>query len=224
MLDLHCQLLVVAFLMAEPRERYHHGDLRNSLIEAATRILDDEGIKALSLRAVARRAGVSQAAPYRHFADKEALLAAVAAEGFKLLSKSMNDAAANAAPGPSAEFRALGQGYVAFATSNPNRFRLMFTHEIPDWSIHAGLIAAANEAYSIISVAVHERLSQPGAASVDPRLATVAGWAGVHGLATLIADRQIVPFMTGGADDQTIARVVTGLFDAGLGNRDGFTQ
>lgn len=208
--------------MAESRERYHHGDLRNSLIEAATRILDDEGIKALSLRAVARRAGVSQAAPYRHFVDKEALLAAVAADGFTLLSKSMNDAVADAEPGPSAKIRALGRGYVAFATSYPSRVRLMFTHEIPDWSIHAGLIEAANEAYAIISVAVHERLSQPGAAPVDPKLATVAAWAGVHGLATLIADRQIQPFMTGGADDEAIACVLTGIFDAGLGNPAGF--
>src|SRR5580700_1442192 len=104
---------------------YHHGALREALIRAAREILELEGYEALTLRAAARRAGVSQAAPYNHFADKAALLPAVAALGFKEFAAAMRQEM-SAADNPQARLNAAGIAYVAFATSNPGLFKLMF--------------------------------------------------------------------------------------------------
>ncbi|HET8576665.1 MAG TPA: helix-turn-helix domain-containing protein, partial [Methylomirabilota bacterium] len=99
------------------RGRYHHGDLPRALVAAAVSLVEREGVDALTLRGAARKAGVSQAAPYRHFADKQALLAAVAEEGFKALSEAMRRASAPHEGDPLGRFRALGEAYVEFATA-----------------------------------------------------------------------------------------------------------
>jgi AcrR family transcriptional regulator len=100
---------------------YHHGELRPALLRAAARILEKEGRDAISLRDLARRAGVSHNAPYRHFADRQALLAALAEEGFALLA-----AALQGKP-----WREQAMAYLRFALANPERFRLMFTRPVP---------------------------------------------------------------------------------------------
>src|ERR1700688_590333 len=104
---------------------YHHGALRAALIRSAREILESEGYEALTLRAAARRARVSQAAPYNHFADKAALLAAIAALGFKEFASAMRQEM-DAIVDPQARLNATGIAYVAFATSNPGLFKLMF--------------------------------------------------------------------------------------------------
>src|SRR6185503_17019443 len=96
---------------------YHHGELRPALLRAAAKVLEAEGREAVSLRDLARRAGVSHAAPYRHFADREALLAALAEEGFVLLAAELEGKPR----------REQAVAYVRFALANPGRFRLMFT-------------------------------------------------------------------------------------------------
>src|SRR5256885_13335679 len=95
---------------------YHHRDLRAALLRAAGKRLEKQGITALSMREAARRVGVSHNAPYRHFADREALLAALAAQGFEMLGQAMRGHAG----------RAMGEAYVRFALQYPQRFRLMF--------------------------------------------------------------------------------------------------
>src|SRR5213075_1047621 len=99
---------------------YHHGDLPAALLRAAGRTLEKRGIGALSLRETARRAGVSHNAPYRHFPDREALLAALAAQGFAMLGSEQKSSAATGG------LRAMGEAYVRFALAHPQRFRLMF--------------------------------------------------------------------------------------------------
>src|SRR5690349_3579164 len=99
-----------------PVSTYHHGDLRPALLKAAGRVLEKEGPAALSLRELARRAGVSHNAPYRHFADREALLAALAADGFRMLGEVLGVASS----------RHRGEAYVRFALEHPQLFRLMF--------------------------------------------------------------------------------------------------
>src|SRR5436190_10261366 len=99
---------------------YHHGDLPAALLRAAGQTLEKKGIGALSLREAARRAGVSHAAPYRHFPDREALLAALAAEGYAMLGSAQREAAAVHG------LRGMGEAYVHFALAHPQRFRLMF--------------------------------------------------------------------------------------------------
>lgn len=100
---------------------YHHGELRPALLRAAAKILEEEGRDAISLRDLARRAGVSHAAPYRHFADRPALLAALAEEGFALLAAELQGK----------PWRDQAAAYVRFALANPERFRLMFISPAP---------------------------------------------------------------------------------------------
>src|SRR2546427_8857402 len=99
---------------------YHHGNLRTALLRAAGERLEKQGITALSLREAARRVGVSHNAPYRHFADREALLAALAAQGFEMLGQAMRGQTG----------RGMGEAYVRFALQYPQRFRLMFGGQI----------------------------------------------------------------------------------------------
>jgi AcrR family transcriptional regulator len=100
---------------------YHHGELRPALLRAAAKILEKEGRDAISLRDLARRAGVSHNAPYRHFADRDAMLAALAEEGFSLLVAELEGKT----------WREQSMVYLRFALANPERFRLMFTRPVP---------------------------------------------------------------------------------------------
>ena len=168
-------------------ERYHHGNLRASLIEAAGRIVEAKGLEALSLREAARSVGVSHAAPYRHFADKEALVAALATEAFERLL----DRLQAVPPGGDRVDRlvALAVAYVDFARTEPGRFQLMFHRESRDRDKYPELYAAAMRAYELNAAAVAAVLL-PGA---EVALAAEAAWALVHGIANLLLERQLDP-------------------------------
>src|SRR5437879_10565885 len=142
---------------------YHHRDLRTALLREAGKRLEKQGIAALSLREAARRAGVSHNAPYRHFPDREALLAALAAEGFAMLGERLRGQ-----PG-----REMGEAYVRFALQQPQRFRLMFGGLVP-MTKYPELRNAAQGAYQALIEAVKEL--------PRPELAAAAAWSLVHGL------------------------------------------
>ena|SRR5205085_3196279 len=148
---------------------YHHGDLPAALLRAAGRTLERRGIGALSLRETARRAGVSHNAPYRHFPDREALLAALAAEGFAMLGERLRGK-----PG-----REMGEAYVRFALEQPQRFRLMFGGALPI-AKYPQLSTAAKAAYQAL-IAAFKDLPRP-------ELAAAAAWSLVHGLSHLLLD------------------------------------
>src|SRR5215471_8129307 len=128
------------FTLSTPAEQrsYHHPDLRQALISSALELLSEVGVAGLSLRAAARRAKVSAMAPYRHFADKEALLAAVAEYGFHQLAARLTVATAKAAD-PRARLAAGGVAYVVFAHDEPSLFKLMFGPTIQNKSEHPAL-------------------------------------------------------------------------------------
>lgn len=151
---------------------YHHGDLRPVLLRAAARVLEKGGPAALSLRALARRAGVSHNAPYRHFADREALLAALAADGFRLLGEALAGASR----------REMGEAYVQFALEHPQLFRLMFGGHL-SFSSHGELERAASSPYQGLVAAFR---AEPSIA--DPEKAAAAAWSLVHGLSHLLLD------------------------------------
>ena len=156
---------------------------------------------------MARGAGVSQAAPYRHFPDKAALLAAVAAEGFRGLSHSMAHAAAATAT-PAERFQALGRGYIRFALENPAMLRLMFGAEIECKADHPELAEAAGTAFATLSGTAGE---VAGASADQPaRTAALAAWSLVHGLSNLLIDGQIKPEEAEG-HDALIAKVMSHL-------------
>lgn len=171
---------------------YHHGALRAALIRSAREILESDGYEALTLRAAARRAGVSQAAPYNHFADKAALLAAIAALGFKEFAAAMRHEV-SAAEDPRARLNATGIAYVAFATSNPGLFKLMFGSSVREASGDPDLDGARTSAYEVLGGAVHAvQQSDPRNAAQD-ELESLRSWALVHGLATMINEGTLTP-------------------------------
>jgi AcrR family transcriptional regulator len=181
------------------RRSYHHGDLRAALIAAARAIVEAEGMEAASLREAARRAGVSQAAPYHQFADKEALLAAVAEQGFEELTAAMTSRA-EAAKTEAAGFDATGVGYVCFAAANPGLFRLMFGRPLA----REGFSAAAARAYEVLERGVRRMLPKDAAAE-DVKLASLRAWSIVHGLAKLILETGITPSEYGARDVEALA-------------------
>lgn len=167
------------------KDSYHHGDLRNALLTAAGEILDAEGASKLSLRAVARRAGVSQTAPYRHFKDKAGLLAAIATEGFQALQDKLMAASADAQNQGGDRLAALGCAYVAFARSNTGLYRLMFGPDITEIDRDDGYWRASRATYDMLAAALPEN----GAGEVRAR--ALAAWSLVHGLSMLILDGQV---------------------------------
>jgi AcrR family transcriptional regulator len=171
---------------------YHHGDLRAALLRAAGELLEKQGLAALSLREAARRAGVSHNAPYRHFPDREALLAALAAEGFSWLSEGFKGAG-----------RERGLSYVRFALEHPQRFRLMFGGLLPIGS-HPELRDAGRRAYQGLEDAFAEL-------GEDARFAAAAAWSLVHGLANLILDGHFAQAQRDSGGAEAFAAKVLGM-------------
>jgi AcrR family transcriptional regulator len=188
---------------------YHHGALQAGLIRSAREILESEGYEALTLRAAARRAGVSQAAPYNHFADKAALLAAIAAQGFKEFAAAMRHEV-DAAVDPEARLNAAGIAYVAFATSNPGLFKLMFGSNVHQSSGDPDLDAARNSAYEVLRGAVHAvQVSGPRDPAPE-ELESLRSWALVHGLATMINEGTIAPGIYGAGSARELTAALLG--------------
>jgi AcrR family transcriptional regulator len=181
---------------------YHHGDLRRQLIATGEEVLAERGITALSLREVARRLGVSHNAPFKHFASREALLAAIAEEGFAELAARLQGAmASDAGVGGMME---RGVAYVTFALERPAVFRLMFGGVL-DPSEHPGLAERATASLEGMTRRIGEAFGD------DENLgdATLSAWAFGHGLASLLLDGQIPPALRAGRTDAQIARDVT---------------
>ena len=197
-------------------DTYHHGDLRQALVLAATQIVEEQGVLALSLRGVARAAGVSQTAPYHHFQDKEALLATVAETGFRDLAIDM-EKATDAAASSGAILEALGVAYVLFATSNPGRFRLMFGPQIVDKTCYGSLLEVSAVSFNLICEGVGARMKEVGAPLEDLMANTMSAWSSVHGLATLINDAGFNPETMGAKSIEDLAHHVTASLIDGLG-------
>lgn len=167
--------------------RYHHGDLASALLDAGEAELADKGIEAFSLRGVAKRAGVSHAAPAHHFRDVNGLLTAIAACGFERFVARQEDFRRRAPDTPRARLVASGVGYVVFAQEHPALFRLMFGSSRPDFA-DAALGCAAAAAHADLVRHVAAVTGRDPAAQPDPRgMADVACvWALAHGLADLL--------------------------------------
>lgn len=176
---------------SQKKKRYHHGDLRRALIDASLDLVEKEGVGALTLREVARRLGVSHAAPTYHFADKTALLAALAAHGFSELMEEMELAAARSGGDPVQRLTARGVAYVGFAARHPRQFRLMFGSDL-ETSNDPTLLDPRERCLTVLTEAVMEVMAFRG--ETDPRRLVVVGagsWAVVQGLATLWIDGRL---------------------------------
>lgn len=184
-------------------DSYHHGALRDALVQAALGILE-EG-EELSLRGVARRAGVSHAAPYHHFADRRALLAAVAAEGLVRLRSEIAGLLAEGHLDGGDRMVELGVGYVRFALNNPHLFRLIFSAELSDRAALPDL----QESFDISTEMLHQLVARASGETdpVEIRYLSLRAWATAHGLANLLLDQQILGVLSND-DAEGIARRV----------------
>lgn len=170
----------------DERQQYHHGNLREALLEMAVLHLRDEGHEKLSLRAIARDLGVSQTAPYRHFDDKNALLAALAADGFAELAAKTAAAAKKHPADAAAALQACGIAYVRFARANPEKYLLMFGPGIVGRQRYAELVENSDAAFRVL-LEVIEQAQREGLYSGKPtHMVANAAWALVHGLSTLL--------------------------------------
>ncbi|QLJ02756.1 TetR/AcrR family transcriptional regulator [Streptomyces sp. NEAU-sy36] len=177
---------------------YHHGDLRAACLRAARELLEEDGSAGLSLRAVARRAGVSATAPYRHYADRDALVSAVAAQGYRELAEHL--AAAHPSPTTSDELAAVAVAYVRFALERPALFRVMFAEPCDPTSEER--VAATTAISEYVRGIV--RSAFPGA---DAEALSTTVWALVHGLAFLHLDGKLDASTSDVVADQVRAAV-----------------
>lgn len=164
--------------------RYHHGNLRTALIEATRRLLLDRDPEALSLRQAAREVGVSANAPYRHFEDKDALLGAVAAEGFLALSEMIRASATHA--DTTKRLEAIGIAYCEFVAREPGLVRVMFGPRLRAAKRHPGLDEAERGAFAELAAAVEA--VEPSSSPEGGIRNAVGLWSVMHGYATLRAD------------------------------------
>ena len=169
------------------RTAYHHGDLRPVLLEASLALIDESGIGALSLREVARKAGVSHNAPYHHFKDRGSLLAALVEAGFATLARQMVAGRA-AAPDARARLEACGLAYIRFALASPARFKLMFRPELTGPDAAAAVAESSTPALDTLTAAIVEAQAGGLAPAGDPKPLVLTCWAAVHGLASLLLD------------------------------------
>jgi AcrR family transcriptional regulator len=172
------------------RASYHHGALREALLKASLQLIEAEGIGAVSLRRVAREAGVSPGAPYHHFPDRASLLAALSAQGQQLLAREL-EAARDAASTPVRALTALIAAYVRFAQHHPGYFRLMFRPELSDPQKHPEAKLAEDAAGRCLEETVAECVR---AGVIPPRRAdalAVTAWSLGHGLASLWLDGEL---------------------------------
>jgi AcrR family transcriptional regulator len=163
------------------RKTYHHGDLRRALLDAAREEITANGAQSLTLASLARRAGVAQSAPYRHFVDRDDLLFAVAAEGFQEFSAALRHAAESG--GDDGYVRPMAAAYLRFGEQNVELYRLMFASRlVPDAAPDSPLSQAAEESYQLLLAGVSVR-DRSG-----PLRSATAVWAQLHGLVMLKAD------------------------------------
>ncbi len=173
------------------KKAYHHGDLKHALIEAGIAILAREGVGELSLRRVARKVGVSHAAPYAHFANKQALIAAISTEGYRKLYERMAAAVARCPGDPLHELVDSSWAYVRFALDEPEHFRITLSGLVERQKDYPAFTEIAQKSFrlvvNVISACQNEGILDPGPAD----LTAVTVWSMLHGLVSLLLEDQI---------------------------------
>ena len=174
-----------------PKQKYHHGDLKNALIAAGIDILSKEGVQALSLRAVAQRAGVSHAAPYAHYADKQALIAAISTEGYRRLYDTLQAIGERYAGDPARQLVEGAWAYVQFALHDPAHFKITFSSAIEKEREYPDFVEISQQSFGQV-VGIVERCQAAGILGAGaPDLLAVSVWGMVHGFVSLLLEQQI---------------------------------
>ena len=197
---------------ASPRDAYHHGALREALIEASESVLAERGLEGFSLREVARRSGVSPAAPAHHFGDADGLLTAVATLAFDGLTAALEAGNVRGGTNPVARMREQGVGYVGFALRYPGRFGLMFrTGPKKD----EALARSAHAAFTALEQGVRDLFAVPAGTPLSPaqRLALISIWSIVHGFAQLASAGQLARFAPPGGREAMLRDVLAPMLE-----------
>jgi AcrR family transcriptional regulator len=190
---------------------YHHGDLPAALLEAVDRAVADCGVSGVSLRDVARRAGVSHGAPAHHFGNKAGLLTAFATAGYQLLAESVVAAVAEAGAADGvAELAAIGRGYVRFAISHPAHFEVMFRLDALDPD-NPGFAAASEAAYGLLTATIERCRAAGRLHGRSSEVVAVSAWSIVHGLSALWLSGRLAERITE-QDPERLAAAVSDLF------------
>jgi AcrR family transcriptional regulator len=204
----------------KPADAYQHGNLRAALIQAGLRLLSEGGVGNLSLRGAAQLAGVSHAAPYRHFADKDELVAAIAEEGFHALTASLRQAlAASSARKASDRLAALATGYVGFAVQHPSYLRVIFGGVVDKDAAPPSLKAAADEAFEVLRGEVVAGLARGELRGGDADELALACWSMVHGFGMLLVDRALPPGLCERVAAEATTRAMVGMLGRGIAAR-----
>jgi AcrR family transcriptional regulator len=195
--------------------KYHHGNLRNTLIKVATELLAEEGTHALSLRKMAQRAGVSHNAPYMHFADKEAVLAEIAEEGFRLLAIEIESAIATADTSTYRQLIAASNAYIRFALDRPNHLQVMFRpYEVEKYP---SLLQASQSALNCLFELVKSGQENNTLIAGNTHQMTKSIWAMVHGVAVISIAYQTNIFLPENTSiEEGVASVFVGFLLDGL--------
>jgi AcrR family transcriptional regulator len=170
---------------------YHHGDLKNALIQAGIEILSKDGVNAMSLRRVARRAGVSHAAPYAHFADKQALVAAISTEGYRKLYDKVYEAAQNHRGDPMRQLVEGAWAYVEFALNDSEHFRITLSGVVEKEKEYPAYVEISQKSFRLV-VELVEACQKAGVLNEGPPdLMAASVWGLVHGFVSLVLNNQI---------------------------------
>jgi AcrR family transcriptional regulator len=201
--------------VATKKSGWHHGNLHEEMVNRGLELIELRGAAELSLREVARLAGVSQTAPTHHFGDKEGLLAAIASAGFRLL---MSERMAALKDGMSKEqrLRVVMRVYVAFALQRNELFHLMFGPRISDKEKHPELMEASQGSFQFLNNSIAEFMAGDADSARPPRFSALAVWSGMHGLATLLSDRKSGLFQVPDALVDQVCESVTNVLLDGL--------
>jgi AcrR family transcriptional regulator len=174
-----------------PSKKYHHGDLKNALIKTGGEILSKEGVGGLTLRKVAKRAGVSHSAPYAHFKDRQSLIAAISTEGFRQLYSELDAAVLAHADNPKEQLIESAWAYVQFAMNNTDIFKIMFSGVLEKEKDYPSFVEISGNTFERVVEIVRNCQHAGILPSAPSELVAVSLWSQVHGIISLALEGQI---------------------------------
>jgi len=198
-----------------PSKKYHHGDLKNALIQAGIEILSKDGVAGLSLRKVALRAKVSHSAPYAHFSDKQSLIAAISTEGFNQLYAELSAAIEAQASDPEKKLFAATKAYVTFALARTDTFKIMFSGVIEKEKEYPAFVEVSQRTFRLVVDVVRECQKSGLLPAGQTELVAVSLWAQIHGIVSLALEGQIPHAVIDQNDVQAIVDFAFGQIFAG---------